>query len=353
MGQRISVLMAADEEYAAPLRVTVASLLENLRPGASLDLYVMDGGLTPATRAQLQAGCGERVSLHWSTPDVRRLASLCGYGHTSAHAAYFRLLAGSSLPEDISKVIYLDADLLIRRDVFELWEKDMQGKIVLAVQDSYVQRLPSRGPAADPRPYFNSGVMVIDLHLWRAANVEQSCLAAAARLRQRIKWLDQHVLNECLAGRWGALPPVWNKQFSLDLFPDWRCSPYPEQEFHQARTNPAIVHFSSRTKPWHAFCDHRREDVLAYQEVLLRIAGSMAEEARPSPIRRAMEFFAAPQRRLLDAAAAAVGANRRAHALRCMLPDMLRLAILHPWTFVTVPLSVAQERAVLWWSGIR
>ena len=101
--------------------------------------------------------------------DNWKLESLRGYAYPSSPAANFRLVVGSSLPGDVSKVIYLDADLLIQRDIFELWEQDMQDKIVLAVQDSYIQKLPARYVPARARkadqPYFNSGVMVIDLEL--------------------------------------------------------------------------------------------------------------------------------------------------------------------------------------------
>ena len=350
MEQRISVLMAVDEQYVAPLLVTVTSLLENLRPGVGLDLYVMGSGLRPGTRGRLEAGWDGRVRLHWASLNNSKLELLQGYAYPLSPVANFRLVVGSSLTGDVSKVIYLDADLLIQRDIFELWEQDMQGKIVLAVQDSYIQKLPACCLAQSEveRPYFNSGVMVIDLEAWRMAEIEQCCLDAVRRLSHRTKWLDQHALNACLAGRWGRLTPVWNKQFFLNVFPDWQSSPYEEKEFLEARSGPAIVHFCSRTKPWHTFCDDARQDVLAYRAALRRSALGAGFEARPSLARRTGEFFAAPHRHLLDGIAAAVRAKRRRHALRMMLPGMLRLAILHPWTLATVPLSVAHERAARW-----
>jgi lipopolysaccharide biosynthesis glycosyltransferase len=299
MEQRISVVMAVDEQYAAPLFVTVLSLLENLRPSVGLELYLMRSGLTPETRSKLESAWGDRVRLHWVALDYEKLESLRSYGYMSSPAANFRLLVGSSLPGHVSKVIYLDADLLIQKDIFEIWEQDMHGKIVLAVQDSYIQRLPARCLPAQKKadvqlPYFNSGVMVIDLKVWREAGLEQRCLEAAGRLKHRTKWLDQDVLNICLAGRWGLLPPVWNKQFSLDLFSDWQCSPYEEVEFQEARSRPAIIHFCTQTKPWHRFCDHPREDVLAYQAALRRTAFGAGLAPRPSLLRRSVEFLAAP-----------------------------------------------------------
>jgi hypothetical protein len=168
------------------------------------------------------------------------------------------------------------------------------------------------------------------------------------RLPRRTKWLDQHVLNACLAGRWGRLRPIWNKQFFLDVFPDWRCSPYEEEEFREARSDPAIIHFCSRTKPWHTFCDHSDQDVIAYRAVLFRCGLGERLKVRSSLARRSAEFVAAPHRHLLDCIAAAFRAKRLNHALRRMLPRILKLAILHPWTLATVPLSVAHERAALW-----
>jgi lipopolysaccharide biosynthesis glycosyltransferase len=351
MEQRISVVMAADEQYAAPLLVTIASLLETLRDGVGLDLYVMARGFSPATQGRLEGALGGRVRLQWAPLDNPKLEALRGYAYPSSPAANFRLVVGSSLPVGISKVIYLDADILIQRDIFELWEQDMHGKIVLAVQDSYIQNCPARylpAQAGGEQPYFNSGVMVIDLEAWRAAGIEQCCLEAATRLPRRTKWLDQHVLNACLAGRWGRLRPVWNKQFFMDVFPDWRCSPYEEEEFQEARSNPAIIHFCSRTKPWHTFCDHANQDVLAYRAAVGRSGLEERSRVSISLARRSAEFFAAPHRQLLDRIASALKAKRRKYALRRMLPGMLKLAILHPWTLATVPLSVAHERAAMW-----
>ena len=128
------------------------------------------------------------------------------------------------------------------------------------------------------------------------------------------------------------------------LFADRPYASFESPELREeARRDPAIIHFCTRTKPWHPVCDHPRRDVLAYRALWETAAGDGAC-ARPSLGRRAAEILAGPHRRLLDTTAAAVHAKRRTHALRTMLPEMLRLAILHPWTLVTVPLSVAGER---------
>ena len=163
--------------------------------------------------------------------------------------------------DHVSKVIYLDADLLIRRDISEIWEQDMHGKIVLAVQDSYIQRLPAlclppREQAELERPYFNSGVMVIDLEAWRAAGIEQGCLEAARRLRHRTRWLDQDVLNTCLAGRWGRCRRSGTSSFRWNCFRTGGAAPTRRKSSIRRAANRQSFTSARRTKPWHTFCDH-------------------------------------------------------------------------------------------------
>ena len=344
MERRIAILMAIDEPYAGPLCVTVTSLLDHLRPGVGVALHVMASGLGAETRRRITGAFDGRVSIEWLPLDAAKLRSLHGYGHVASPAANFRLLAGSSLPPELSKVIYLDADLLVQDDLAALWERSFDGNVVLAVQDAYVQR-GRNGRALEP--YFNSGLMVIDLAAWRAAEVEAACLAAARRLQHTTRWLDQDALNASLMGRWGALPPRWNKQYWLDALPDWRCSPYSADEFEEARRRPAIIHFCSETKPWQPFNDHAPADVDAYHRVLARTPFHDVQAFRRPRARRVIERLAAAHRRVRDATAATVRARNRRHALRAMLPAIARDALLHPWTLGSVPLGVLRDRLVL------
>lgn len=344
MGQEIALLMAADEAYAAPMAVCVASLLEHLTAGCTVDLYLIGPGLTASTRSRLEAWWRDRVRVRALAAPRERLAALRELVSGQSLPAHLRALLGSTLPSEVSKVIYLDADILVRRDVRKLWQQDMHGNILLAAQDSYVQNLPGYclppGPGKlTKRPYFNSGVMVIDVDAWRSAGIEAAYLDAVRRIGARSRWADQDALNACLVDRWGVLPPVWNRQFALCLYPDWRCTPHREEEFRRARTEPAIVHFCSRTKPWHRFCDHSDEDVRRFRSWLRRVPLEVGPSDPPTLLERTIERLSAPHRRLLDTIAAALRSRQRGHAVAVMLPGILGQAATHPWTLVSVPVS--------------
>ena len=353
MDQSIAILMAIDQRYLAALAVTIRSLLDNLSPHFGVDLFLIASDLSSENCEALRTDWGDRARLHLIAIDVTELEpwSSAPYAFYPA-TVHMRMLAGSVVPAELSRVIYLDADLLVGRDLVELWDHDMADNIVLAVQDSYIQVLPDHcrpddHASGEDAPYCNSGVMVIDLDAWRAAGIERHYMQALEQVRGRTRWPDQDAINVCLRHRWGALPPVWNKQFALDLFPDWRCTPYSEQEFHQARNEPAIIHFCSRTKPWHAFCDHADEEVRAFRAVLNRTGAAELRQPDLSPAGRVLEWFAAPHRKLLDTMGAVYRARRKMHVFKKLLPRMIALALLRPWTLVSVPIDVARQRRAI------
>jgi len=271
-----ALVCAADEAYAMPLAVAVRSVLENLRPDAHLRLFVVDGGLRARTRLRLlKSWRGFSVSITWLEPELSLLEGVPTKDYVS-HAPYLRLLLPRLLPTDLQRVIYLDADLVVLGDLSELWEMALQGKACLAARDighPYISRELTRPNASawererrlyrslpitnykelglDPHAeYFNSGVMLIDLDLWRRENLEEKFLQCMRNNHEHIRFWDQYVLNVVLSGRWGRLESVWNRQPFVRWIPTWQDSTFDEEEWQRILTTPRIIHYSSKKKPW-------------------------------------------------------------------------------------------------------
>jgi lipopolysaccharide biosynthesis glycosyltransferase len=344
----ISIAIAADESYSVALCVAVYTLLEKLRPGINVDLYILASDVRTGTRRQLEKTWGARVQPYWISPEAPAIRTLVtSIGHTSHPAVYYRLFIGSLLPAGLAKVIYLDADVMVQGDIYPLWSSEMNGNIVLAVQDSCIQTYRRHRLLEGSRSYFNSGVMVIDLSAWRREGIEQYCIKTARDRRRFARYNEQEALNHCLSGRWGLLAPIWNRQSTIDLFPDCQSSPYSAEEFQQSRRNPAIIHFTTTTKPWQAICDHSRFQIDAYKMAILRAGWTGWTPPSQSAIQMAIEFFARPHRRLLHLGSAVKQAKRRRHAIAALLPEMLKLAVSHPWILFSVPLAAMRDTIAL------
>lgn len=101
-------------------------------------------------------------------------------------ATYFRLLAGELLPSHVTKAIYLDAGVLVIGDLSVLWKMDLKGSLALAVPDAYAKafhlRRLSRVAFSEKlllnlqTPYFNAGVIVMDVEGWRKADVGERAI---------------------------------------------------------------------------------------------------------------------------------------------------------------------------------
>jgi len=272
--ERVSVVAACDRSFAMPLAVTIRSVLRALGPGAGLDLHVIDAGIGTAGRARLlESWRDERLTVHWHGIDRHDLKSLPISGHIKP-AAYARLFAPRLLPADLSKVIYLDSDLLVLADLASLWAEPLGDAACLAVPDVSCPRIdcaatlsnydrcrPYLGvhPAipnyrdvgmSPDAPYFNSGVMVMDLKRWRTADITGAALEILSRDRQHVIWADQYALNVVFHQAWRPLELSWNQGSHIYKYPTWQESPFDLKSLAACRFAPRIVHFTSEAKPW-------------------------------------------------------------------------------------------------------
>lgn len=151
-----------------------------------------------------------------------------------------------------SKVLYMDGDCMAVRDPSGLFMEDLSGCVVGAVRDDPVPTvsaefgLPgwrSLGMNAED-PYFNSGVLVVDVDAWRDARVGDSARKILRDYRGIPEQYDQEILNIALWNRWRELDTSWNTA-------SWWFRPERTAlERETALSNAAIMHFSGSTKPW-------------------------------------------------------------------------------------------------------
>ena len=97
------LVLAADDKFAMPLAVTVRSAIDNLAADRRLRIFVLDGGILPATRERVVASWpAGRFDVEWVTVDARSLAGLPISGHIQVQA-YFRILISRLLPTDVDR----------------------------------------------------------------------------------------------------------------------------------------------------------------------------------------------------------------------------------------------------------
>ena len=169
----------------------------------------------------------------------------------------------SFLPQlrpELDRILYLDCDTLIVDTLQPLWETDLEKFRVAAVLNLIVPELATRHHSLGippGQPYFNSGMLLMNLDRMRREHCIEQLFDHAARYAGQSVWPDQDSLNYVLGPECLFVHPRWNCQNSFFYWPQ-ATEAFGEAVLAEATRSPAILHFEGppETKPWHYLNDH-------------------------------------------------------------------------------------------------
>jgi lipopolysaccharide biosynthesis glycosyltransferase len=250
--ERINIACTCDERFKIPLLVTLKSLAESANPARSYQVYIFmrhaDADFEKLVRRTIQNDKFE-FEVVSATVDERVKATPAG---NFPLEAWYRLFSADLLPRSVRKLIYLDSDLLVRGDIEELWNHDVDGLLLRAVPWHLVKNIAHGRNLGIPTidRYFNAGVLLINLQRWREINVTESFLKCYDEKSELFELADQDCLNIVAAGQWQELPQSWNTGHQFFVNRTMMDEPLAEKDYAEILGNVRIVHFTTILKPW-------------------------------------------------------------------------------------------------------
>lgn len=252
----INIVFASDDNYAQHTAVAMASVLLNTKVPQKVCFYLIDDEIKLANKIKITETVQKlQGNIEFVKIKNNDLANCYVSGELS-RASYFRLDIANILSESVERIIYLDCDLLVYADIAEMWNIDMQGKPVAATCDLGImascrirkQKHKQIGLSFDA-PYFNAGVLMMDLKKWREGNYAADIIKLASE--NQFSNHDQDALNKFfmynwqeIPLKWDVIPPVFNLFTKILTKPDLR------KKAIEAKLNPAIFHYAGGYKPW-------------------------------------------------------------------------------------------------------
>ena len=171
-------------------------------------------------------------------------------------AAYYRLLL-ADLILDKNRLIYLDGDTMVLKDLSEMINLKMNNNLILGFVDNSYKKAEVFG--IKTYKYITSGVLLINLKKMRKEKITQKFFDFIEINNKKLTQEDQTVINIMLYGRIDLLPPkfgVWNFFNQKSLFKhniyrkkNLNIKIYDEDVLLKAWKFPSILHFV-RSKPW-------------------------------------------------------------------------------------------------------
>lgn len=171
-----------------------------------------------------------------------------GPAHMSCFT-YARLLAADEWLSGYDRLVYMDSDTRITGPLNPLFALDLRENIAAMAEDCG-RHLGDAGGREDwddyraatglpmQGSYFNAGVFLLEARQWRAEALGAQARAMVATRGERLRFMDQDVLNVLLAGRIAELSPRWNfgtHYMRLGL---------------EGIVQPHILHYLNVLKPW-------------------------------------------------------------------------------------------------------
>ena len=161
-----------------------------------------------------------------------------------SQVTYYRLISPIFIPLD--RIIYLDCDVLIFKDLYELYKTPLNNNYVLGFLDIISNAVDYLGLISEK--YINAGVILLNLEKIRKDNKHYELLYMALNIKN-LKNHDQTVINYVLYPKIGIIP----FKFGIFNFPSIFDIKYlylkkirqklNENELLKAFKDPSLIHF--------------------------------------------------------------------------------------------------------------
>lgn len=257
----IPVFLAADENYAPFASLLMKSVLNNT--SSFVCFVVMDGGIKAKTKKLIEKDLEKypNKKLYFADMEKYDLENFPSIRHytTNTFSRYFI----HDIAPELKKVIYLDSDIIVRKDIKELYEQDMGGYPIAALPEikyffpNGVRRLKMSYPKFQGQEYFNAGVLLIDVQKFNQMGFYKKAIDLTQKLNGKTRCPDQDVFNILFENNFKQLSADFNfMPIRMDFYR--RANP-------DSKIDPVVLHYATSLKPWNTNYSYFQKD---FEDVL-------------------------------------------------------------------------------------
>ena len=217
MKDQIDICYITDDNYVQHTVVSIASLVSNKHPTTKYRIFIICNKVKNAKKRLLLAFRSiDNIEINLIDYDNEVYTKKeYEYSKYVSSATYIRLKLPSILPS-ISKLLYIDGDTLIMDDLLELYNLDLDNKIIagtidwLCIADKWKNADYIRNTLPNyEQEYINAGVLLLDLVKLRQCKFEDICQKLYNK-RTDFIFADQDIINFALAGKKKIISIYWN-----------------------------------------------------------------------------------------------------------------------------------------------
>ena len=241
-----AIVLAANYAYAEQVVTTIKSICYHNR---SIRFYLINSDFPNEWIKQLNNRLekfdSEIINCRVTSEQISR------YKTDISYTVFLRYFISDFVKED--KALYLDCDLVVTKNLDNLFETDLRDYPLAAVRDY-------GGRVYYGREMFNAGVLLINNRLWKQENMSQRLIDLTNEWHDKVDQADQSILNMLFENRWIEMGFDNNHVVIHKQFTDY--------ELPAGQDYPGIIHYLSHRKPWFDLAAQSYRDVWWYYHSL-------------------------------------------------------------------------------------
>ena len=240
----VVIAYITDDNYVMPTIVSITSAIMNKNENSIYKIYIIGVSVNNENKKILNEFIAKNINdkiyieiLHFNQH----------YNFDDTHpyvtsAAIFKFDIANIL-SDYDKVLYIDCDTIILKDLTELFNIDINEYYAAAVKDYHVMKYAEK---LGLKNYFNSGVMLLNSKLLRENNIKELLLDYKIN-KDRCHFMDQDCFNFIFNNKVKFIHPKYN--YIIDTIQ--KIDSKVLSEFYEADINePVVIMHLAGPKPF-------------------------------------------------------------------------------------------------------
>ncbi len=258
----INIVFITDNNYVMPTGVAITSIMANKKKETCITFYVICDGVSEENKRRLCYSKDEHKNIEFIFIDVN---SNEFKGLEKSYSSVSRAaLLKFRIPDYISnvdKVLYLDGDIIVTKDLSEFYHIDLGDNFAAVISDGPKDKIPGgkKHLFYGNSNYFNSGVMLLNLHKMRNENSSKALIEY--RIHKYNYFMDQDAFNQIFSDKVIHTHPKYDFMLYLISYQNKRYSVEQLQKFYKVSgyrniddmiKDTYIFHYTF-AKPWKYF----------------------------------------------------------------------------------------------------
>lgn len=254
----------SDNKYVPYVGTAIYSAICN--NSHNLDIIIFEDSYSKESKQQLlKLGEGkDNVSIRFLS--VNMFANKLNVEATSRHSlsCYAKLFCTDEIFSEYNRMIVMDSDLLVLGDLYDLMNINLDGKLMGAVRDQYNRIMSKnnyhtgkyfryismeeyyRQMNIDLNDYYNSGVLVFDIHECQKENMQEQ-LISYNNMVIRSLCPAQDDFNYLFHNKIKEIPLQWNYQNPYSIISHLKDFP---EDYVEKGEKAVVMHYMGKSKPW-------------------------------------------------------------------------------------------------------